>query len=159
MPPPVSFLIDGFLAMGSITALAAPVGQRKSLIALNVAHSLCTGEALFGRFTVHKETVRVVYLCPEMGISSFSDRLKRIGLMPFVGQTLFCRTMSAQGLLHLDELGDELDAAVVIIDTAVRYLKGDENSSEHMRAFAESIFRRCGGCVKRSAFASQRQGH
>jgi hypothetical protein len=31
--------------------------------------------------------------------------------------------------------------AVVIIDTAVRYLKGDENSSEHMRAFAEDVFR------------------
>jgi hypothetical protein len=144
--PPTSFLIRGFLAVGSITALAAPVGQRKSLIALNVAHSLCTGEPLFNQFVVDTKPARVIYLCPEMGISSFSDRLKRIGLMPCVGETLFCRTMSAEGLMDLDELSEELDGAVVIIDTAVRYLKGDENSSEHMRAFAESIFRlmRCG---------------
>jgi hypothetical protein len=144
--PPITFLIRGFLALGSITALAAPVGQRKSLIALNVAHALCTGEPLFGQFTVDRKPTRVIYLCPEMGISSFSDRLKKIGLMPCVGKTFFCRTMSAEGLVDLDELGDELDGAVVIIDTAVRYLKGDENSSEHMRAFAESIFRlmRCG---------------
>jgi hypothetical protein len=144
--PAISFLIQGFLAVGSITALAAPVGQRKSLIALNVAHALCTGEPLFDQFTVGRKPERVIYLCPEMGLSSFSDRLKKIGLLPCVGNTLFCRTMSAEGLLCLNDLGEELDGAVVIIDTAVRYLKGDENSSEHMRAFAESIFRlmRCG---------------
>jgi hypothetical protein len=144
--PPISFLIRGFLAVGSITALAAPVGQRKSLIALNVAHALCTGEPLFKQFTVDRKPARVVYLCPEMGISSFSDRLKKIGLMPHVGKSLFCRTMSASGLVDLDELGEELDGAVVIIDTAVRYLRGDENSSEDMRVFAESVFRlmRCG---------------
>ncbi|MGC2741607.1 MAG: AAA family ATPase [Candidatus Angelobacter sp.] len=134
-------MFRGSLALGSITALAAPVGQRKSLIALNVAHALCTGEPLFGQFVIDRKPARVVYLCPEMGISSFSDRLKKIGLMPCVGKTLFCRTMSAEGLIDLDALAEELDGAVVIIDTAVRYLKGDENSSEHMRAFAESIFR------------------
>jgi hypothetical protein len=52
---PVEFLIDGFLALDSITAIAAPVGQRKSLIALNVAHALCTGEPLFDYFKVAKQ--------------------------------------------------------------------------------------------------------
>ena len=66
---PVEFLIEGFLALDSITALAAPVGQRKSLIALNVAHALCTGEPLFDYFKVVKRPSRVVYLCPEMGLS------------------------------------------------------------------------------------------
>jgi hypothetical protein len=140
--PPTSFLIEGFLPVDSIAALAAPVGQRKSLIALNVAHALCTGEPLFDQFKVTQQPERVLYLCPEMGLRSFTERLRRIGLLPFVSKTLFCRTMSAEGTLELNELGhDELAGAVVIIDTAVRYLKGDENSSEHMRAFAVSIFR------------------
>jgi hypothetical protein len=140
--PPPSFLIEDFLQVESITALAAPVGQRKSLIALNVAHALCTGEALFGRFAVTRKPERVLYLCPEMGLQSFTDRLRKIGLMPYVGESIFCRTMSMEGELALDDmLPEELLGAVVIIDTAVRYLKGDENSSEHMRAFAESVFR------------------
>jgi hypothetical protein len=140
--PPASFLIEGFLQLDGITALAAPVGQRKSLIALNVAHALCTGEPLFDNFKVSNPPTRVLYLCPEMGIRSFADRLKKIELLPYVGKTLFVRTMSAEGKLELDELTpDELKGAAVIIDTAVRYLKGDENSSEHMRVFAEDIFR------------------
>lgn len=140
--PQVPFLIDGFLQVDAITALAAPVAQRKSLVALNVAHALCTGEPLFDYFKVMKHPTRVLYLCPEMGIRSFTERLRKIGLMSYVGKTLFCRTMSAEGALELAALtSEELNGAAVIIDTAVRYLKGDENSSEHMRMFAEDIFR------------------
>ncbi len=140
--PPATFLIDGFLQVDAITALAAPVAQRKSLIALNVAWSLCTSEKLFDHFAVTQRPTRVLYLCPEMGIRSFTDRLRAIGLMPYVGKTLFCRTMTAEGTLELDQMTpEELAGAAVIIDTAVRYLKGDENSSEHMRQFAKSVFR------------------
>ena len=140
--PPLEFLIDGWLLLDSITAIAAPVAQRKSIIALNVAHALCTGEPLFDHFAVVRQPTRVLYLCPEMGIRSFTDRVRKIGLLPYVGKTLFVRTMSAEGTLELDELTpEELAGAVVIIDTAIRYLKGDENSSEDMRVFAASIFR------------------
>lgn len=45
--PPES-LIDGFLVKKSIAMLGGPVAQRKSIIALHVAHALCTGEPLFG---------------------------------------------------------------------------------------------------------------
>ncbi len=140
--PPPEFLIEGFLLRDSITALAAPVAQRKSIIALNVAHSLCTGEPLFDYFKLTRSPSRVLYLCPEMGLQSFTDRLKKIGLLEYVGKTLFCRTMSHKGgKLELEALcPEELSGAVVIIDTAVRYLKGDENSSEHMREFAAAIF-------------------
>jgi len=140
--PPAAFLIDDWLMLDAITALAAPVAQRKSLIALNVAHALCTKEPLFDHFAVVQQPTRVLYLCPEMGIRSFTERLRKIGLMPYVGNTLFCRTSSSGGELALDDMPpDALSGSVVIIDTAVRYLKGDENSSEHMREFAKSIFR------------------
>jgi len=140
--PPASFLIEGFLQLDAITALAAPVAQRKSLISLNVAHALCTGEPLFDYFKVTHSPTRVLYLCPEMGLRSFTERVRKIGLMAHVGKTFFCRTMSADGTLDLAALTpEELSGAAVIIDTAVRYLKGDENSSEHMRVFAEDIFR------------------
>ncbi|HWF46589.1 MAG TPA: bifunctional DNA primase/polymerase [Bryobacteraceae bacterium] len=136
---PVEFLIDGFLALDSITAIAAPVGQRKSLIALNVAHALCTGQPLFDYFKVVKQPSRVIYLCPEMGISSFSMRLKQIGLASHVGQTLFCQTMDVESI-KLTDLGDELPGSVVIVDTLTRFVDGDQNSSGDMSQFAKVVF-------------------
>jgi hypothetical protein len=136
---PVEFLIEGFLALDSITALAAPVGQRKSLIAMNIAHALCTGEPLFDYFKVVKQPSRVVYLCPEMGLSSFSMRLKNIGLDSHVGQTLFCQTMDEDST-KLPDLDEELPGAVVIIDTLTRFVDGDQNSSEDMSRFAKVVF-------------------
>jgi hypothetical protein len=136
---PTEFLIQGFLALGSITALAAPVAQRKSLIAMNVAHALCTGEPLFDYFEVVRKPERVVYLCPEMGLASFSTRLKQIGLAECVGDTLFCQTMD-EDRVSLADLDEELPGAVVIIDTLTRFVDGDQNSSEAMSKFADVIF-------------------
>jgi hypothetical protein len=136
---PVEFLIEGFFALDSITALAAPVGQRKSLIALNVAHALCTGAPLFDYFKVVKQPSRVIYLCPEMGLSSFSMRLKQIGLDSYVGKTLFCQTMDEDSV-KLTDLDEELPGAVVIIDTLTRFVEGDQNSSDDMSKFAKVIF-------------------
>jgi hypothetical protein len=136
---PVEFLIEGFFALDSITALAAPVGQRKSLIALNVARSLCTGEPLFDYFKVAKQPSRVVYLCPEMGLSSFSTRLKQIGLDSHVGQNLFCQTMDEDSV-KLADLDEELPGAVVIIDTLTRFVEGDQNKAEDMSKFAKVVF-------------------
>jgi hypothetical protein len=73
--PPPTFLIENFLACQAICAVAAPVGQRKSLIALNMARSLCTGAPLFGFLPVLTRPSRVLYLCPEMGLISLSERV------------------------------------------------------------------------------------
>jgi hypothetical protein len=80
--PPSSFLIADFLQRESITAIAAPVGQRKSIIALNVAHALWTKEPLFDHFAVVEDAniSGVLYMCPEMGLTSFGNRVKKIGL-------------------------------------------------------------------------------
>jgi RecA-family ATPase len=140
--PPVTFLIKDFLQREGVTALAAPVRERKSLIALNIVYALCTGEKLFGHFEVVNKPKRVLYLCPEVSLGPFTDRVKKIGLLDYVGWNFFYRTMSAEG--HLD-LADEdfqmaLPCSVVFLDTAIRFLEGDENSSKDVRAFADKIF-------------------
>lgn len=136
--PPVTFLIDGFLTEDAITVIAAPVAQRKSIIALNVVHSLVTGESLFGHFPVKKQPTRVLYCCPEM---SFSARLKSIGLAPYLGKTLFCTTMASDPFELKDITPDELKGAVVVLDTAIRFLKGDESNAAEMSVFAATVFR------------------
>lgn len=140
--PPISFLIDGFLQREGVTGLAAPVRERKSLIALNVAHALVTGEKLFDHFDVTKKPERVLYLCPEMALGPFSDRLKKIGLLNYVGDRLFYRTLSKDGRLNLSDaaLKAALPGSVVILDTAVRFIQGDEDSSTDMRLFADELF-------------------
>lgn len=137
---PPEFLIADFLVKGSITMLAGPVAQRKSIIALNIAHALCTGEPLFGYFDVPEKPSRVIYLCPEMGAASFTKRIKQIGLGGYVGERLFIQTMGEQST-RLDELDGELPGAVVLIDTITRFVEGDENQSADMRLFAEKVFR------------------
>jgi hypothetical protein len=109
---------------------------------LNIVHSLLTGEKLFDYFQVVQKPVRVLYLCPEVSLGPFTDRLKKIGLMDYVGETLFYRTLSADGQLCLDDpaLTPALPGSVVILDTAVRFFEGDENSSQDARAFADCVF-------------------
>jgi hypothetical protein len=140
--PPISFLIEGFLQCEGVTGLAAPVRERKSLIALNVAHALVTGEKLFDHFNVTKKPERVLYLCPEMSLGPFSDRLKKIGLLNHVGERLFYRTLSKDGRVTLidEALKSALPGSVVILDTAVRFISGDEDSSSDMRLFADELF-------------------
>ena len=138
--PPISFLIDGFLQCEGITGLAAPVRERKSLIALNVAHALLTGEKLFDHFAVVKRPARVLYLCPEVSLGPFTDRLRKIGLMSYVSETLFCRTLSAQGHVDLEDLKEELPGSVVILDTAIRFIEGKESDSADIRVFADTNF-------------------
>jgi hypothetical protein len=140
--PPISFLVHGFLQREGVTAIAGPVRERKSLIALNVTHALLTGEKLFGHFEVVHKPTRVLYLCPEVSLGAFTDRLKKIALMQYVGETLFYRTLSSDAGLSLDDeaLLPALPGAVVILDTAIPFLEGDENSSQDIRAFADGIF-------------------
>ena len=139
--PKPTFLIEGFLQKDVITAIAAPVGQRKTIVACNAVHAVLTGEPLFDHFAVTQRAERVLYLCPEMGLLSFADRMRNLELIPYVGKTLFCRTMNSEGQLTLTDLtAEELTGAVVVIDTAVRFVIGDENSSEDMKVFAASCF-------------------
>jgi len=139
--PPITFLIKDFLQCEVVTAIAAPVRERKSLVALNIVHSLVTGEKLFGHFEVVKKPKRVLYLCPEVSLGPFTDRVKKIGLMDYVGESFFYRTLSAEGSVRLDDMALQLamPGSVVVLDTAIRFHEGDENASKDVRAFADSI--------------------
>jgi hypothetical protein len=139
--PPPTFLIDQFLAREAICAIAAPVAQRKSLIALNVATALITKKPLFGFLPVVNQPSRVLYLCPEMGLISLSNRVRKIGVEQYLGESLFVRSMNL-GNIQLDDIPDAaLDGSVLIVDTAIRFMKGDENSAADTRGFSEILFR------------------
>ena len=131
--------------------IGAFVGQKKTLAALNIAFSLCSGEALFGKYKVTRKPARVLYLGPENGLISFSDRVNRIGLREYLCKSFFYATMSIQEKRPLTALLlEEIQDAVIVIDTAIRFTDGNENDAAMMKEFAEhafSLIRNRAACV------------
>ena len=138
--PTPTYFIQDFLQHEAICGIAAPVGQRKSLIALNVARSLCTGEPLFGFLPVMNKPERVLLLCPEMGLISMSERLRNAGLTEYLDDRLLFRSMNCCGVDLRDVHKDALRDSVLILDTAIRFVEGDENSAKDMRLFSDTLF-------------------
>lgn len=140
--PPGKFMVDGILFENSITALAGYAGDRKSIISLNLAGACVTGKPFMGRFEVQNPPKHVLYLCPEMGLRELSRLAQSLGMMEHVGKTLFFRSLDKEGKVKLPELSAaELRGALVILDTAVRFIDGKENDPQDMARFSDELFR------------------
>ena len=140
--PPGRFMVDGILYENSITALAGYAGDRKSIISLNLAAGCVTGQPFMGHFGIVNAPKRVIYLCPEMGLRELAKLAKSLGMMPHVGKTLFFRSLDMSGKIRLSDLQpEELDGALVIIDTAVRFIEGKEADPQDMARFSDELFK------------------
>lgn len=73
-PPP---LIDPFFPSGGLCMLHGKPGLGKTMLAMSMVRSLCTGEDFLGRFPVSKSTV--VYIQLDMVDFVFQDRLLKAG--------------------------------------------------------------------------------
>ncbi len=91
---------------------------------------------------MNKPAERVIYLIPEAGLGPFSARLKTFRLHDHITERLFCRTLSAPRSLVLTDprLLDAVRGADVFLDTAIRFMAGDENSAAEQRVFADTLF-------------------
>jgi hypothetical protein len=135
---------------GETTWFGALPKVGKTWVLLLTVKALLTGEPLFGdsRLNVPRSSKRVIYLCPEAGRGSIVKRLKILGLMgylwdPVTNPTgrLYLRTLSKGAKLALDNtaLLDLTKEADIFIDTAVRYLEGDENQSGDVKVLTENV--------------------
>jgi hypothetical protein len=141
--PPVSFAIEGFLQEEGITLIGGLAGHGKTLCMLAMARALLEGGKLFHHFRVNKPAERVIYLIPEAGLSPFAARLKTFHLEDYVrDERLLFSTLSAKCSFSLTDprLLEAAKGADVFLDTAIRFMEGDENSASEQRAFAESLF-------------------
>jgi hypothetical protein len=115
---------------------------------LCIVKALLTGEPLFNvpKLRVPLPSSRVIYLCPEASRTSLRKRLKMLGLIGYVydGNTnpqgrLYIRSLSKGPKLNLDDL--ELlklaNGADIFIDTAIRYLEGNENDAGDVKQMTE----------------------
>lgn len=140
---PLSFAIHGWLQADGITMYGGLPGHGKTLLGLSTARALLTGEPLFGYdyFKVVRAQ-RVLYLCPEVGLGPLAHRIKLFRLMPFIksGQ-LLVRSLSAPDAPLMDtRILRAAEGADVFLDTAIRFMEGNENSSSEQRVFAKNLF-------------------
>ncbi len=151
--PPISYAIDGFLQNDAITMIGGLPGHGKTWVMLSMVKALLEGTPLFGYkgFAVKEPSKRVVYLCPESSLTPFAHRLKLFGLNNHVRGPghgkLFLRTISVDNdKLTLDDirLRHAIDGADVFLDTAIRFMDGDENSASDQREFGNTLFRLLG---------------
>jgi hypothetical protein len=141
-------VIEHIANQGESTWIFAPPKHGKTWVMLCIVKALLTGEPLFNvpKLRVPHPSKRVIYLCPEASRTSLRKRLKMLGLMGYVFDSgtnpdgrLFIRSLSKGPKLNLDdpELLKLADGADIFIDTAIRYLEGNENDAGDVKQMTE----------------------
>src|SRR6266566_1362247 len=140
--PPITFAIEEFLQEEGVTLIGCLAGHGKTLVMLAMAQTLLEGGKLFTKFRATREADRVLYLIPESALSPFAARLKTFHLVEHVGKRLFYRTLSVKHNLSLldPRLLKAAEGADVFLDTAIRFMEGNENDASEQRMFAETLF-------------------
>jgi AAA domain len=141
--PPLTFAIEGFLQEKGITMIGGKSGDGKTLIAMEMAKCLIEGTPLFGHFNVHKPATRIIYLIPESGIGPLRHRTDLFGLTQHAGDKFFSRSLDITdpNLSITDPaILKACEGADVFLDTAVRFMEGDENAAADSKRFADNLF-------------------
>ncbi|HWO27988.1 MAG TPA: AAA family ATPase [Candidatus Acidoferrum sp.] len=143
-------VIEHITNVGENTWIFGPPKQGKTWIMLCIVKSLLTGEPLFGveHLRVPCKSKRVIYLCPEASRSGLTKRLKMLGLIEHIYDPitnpdgrLYLRSLSKGIKLGLDntELLKLAEGTDIFIDTAIRYVEGDENNATDVKVMTEKI--------------------
>jgi DNA-binding NarL/FixJ family response regulator len=141
--PPITFAIDGFLQEHGITLFGGLAGSGKTMLKLAVVQALLNGLPLFDYFPVPRTSNKILYLIPESSLGPFVARLHLFRLENHVraGRLLF-RTLSSREDVALTDprILQAVEGADVFLDTAIRFMSGQENDAEASRAFAQTLF-------------------
>jgi hypothetical protein len=138
---PSRVFIEGILEEGN-TWFGSLSGVGKTWIGLSIAHALLSGDPLFGLYPVLQKTP-VLYLVPEMGNRRFRERLLKMRISMDGG--FFCQTVR-DGAIDLTDpmlMQAVVDMKpVVILDTAIRFQTGSENTStDQAQSLGANIFK------------------
>lgn len=130
-PPPVSWLLEDWIAMGDLTLLVGGGGIGKSWITMGLALAVINGSPSFMNQHVH-ESGPVLYVDEENPLDEIHRRLKRMGLSPStMGQLRYLWNQGIRLDTDPDTLLDEaldLRPKAVILDSLTRLHGQEENS-------------------------------
>jgi hypothetical protein len=140
--PPVTWLVDQLLFDNTLSLLGSYAGRGKSLVAMAIAKSIATGEALFGRYEV-KRTGPVLFVDEENSHSDLRDRMLGMG----INSDMPLKFISFEGVLvddeqcfdRLMEAIKEVNPVLVVLDSLVRLHKAKENDASEMSRVMRSM--------------------
>jgi KaiC/GvpD/RAD55 family RecA-like ATPase len=135
------WLLDPVLPRGRSIALYSPAKTGKSLLALDLAVRLATGQRVLDRPAGNPE--HVIYLDMEMSPDDLHERLEDMGYGPewdlshlhYYSLPSLPPLDSPSGGMTLLALAQRHAAALTVIDTTSRVIAGEENSADTIRAF------------------------
>jgi len=145
--PPIEWYVQDILPKGGICFFGGTSGSFKSWNALSLGISLTTGKHYLNEFAVQK--CKVLYIDEENGKVTMPNRLKMLtdGMElqpPDVADLHFSifnniRLDSVELLPAFNQLMDELKPNVVVIDSMVRCMTGEENNAKDVKEIYNSL--------------------
>jgi Bifunctional DNA primase/polymerase, N-terminal/AAA domain/Primase C terminal 1 (PriCT-1) len=143
--PPLRFVIQDFLQADGATMIGGLSGHGKTLIMVAIVKALLEGSTLFDHFKVLEPAKRVIYLIPEVPLGPFFHRLSKIFRLDeyLRDRRLLIRTLSKGPAVSLidSRILKAAEGADVFLDTAIRFMEGDENqASDNQNGLAKHIF-------------------
>lgn len=136
------WLVDQLIPLNGITCVAGKPKVGKSFIALDLAISIASGEALFGQFEVSQKSVLII--SKEDGQLVLKERLNKLRVSRDLNIS-FCTDQNIffdddSHLPRIVQLIRASRASVIIVDSFVRISRGDENSSRSI-ALVHRVFK------------------
>jgi len=165
-PPPMRWVLDGFLPLGIVAAIVAQGGVGKSQLLMQIAYSVATGIKLADHWSIG-EVGSVLMLCAEDSTEEIHRRVHRIhkqlgaAMTPALRSRLeanfLIRSVTGENaLLTQVERANEAtrtalteqllltakqaaNLKLIILDPAARFRGGDENSNPHATQFVQAL--------------------
>ena len=145
--PEITWVVDKLLVKNGITFFAGEPASGKSFIAMQLALDVSQGKPFLGCYQTIKGNV--LYIDEENGIITLLSRFDKLKRGSNIQNVNNIFTSIFSNFKFDDEISTSAlesfiethDISVVIIDSMVRCLDGDENSSKDVRLIFETIKR------------------
>lgn len=140
--PPIKWLAKDLLPVGMMGAITGESNSYKSFLTLALAQSVATGTPFLGHFAIEKQG-KVLIIDEENNRRIIEKRFKDMGVAAHEN-IIFLSQCGIQldhttHIQRLKQLVDEINPALIVLDSLVRFHSKDENSASEMRQVMKAI--------------------
>ncbi|KHO50610.1 MAG: hypothetical protein QT04_C0050G0019 [archaeon GW2011_AR11] len=141
--PPISWLIEKIIPVKGVAVISGDSGSCKTYIALLITHSISEGKNFLKKFGSQRG--KILYIDEENSLISIRERiLKLVSEVTDMEEIYFLQGKNVKldddiWKLRLEELIIKIKPRLIVIDSLVRFLQGDENSARDVRKIFETI--------------------